>query len=103
MGVYESGILPANGRPLEDRSRRFLNVFGRLEPPGRIEEARAEFATIAARLESAYPQTNRGKRALVLGELEARLQTNHTLPSLAMLLIAMARWCWRSGRRMREG
>ena len=89
MGVYESGILPANGRPLEDRSRRFLNVFGRLEPPGRIEEARAEFATIAARLESAYPQTNRGKRALVLGELEARLQTDYTLPSLAMLLIAM--------------
>jgi cell division protein FtsX len=64
-------------------------VFGRLEPPGRIEEARAEFATIAARLESAYPQTNRGKRALVLGELEARLQTDYTLPSLAMLLIAM--------------
>lgn len=54
-----------------------------------MERARAEFATIAARLEAEYPQSNHGRRALVLGELEARLETDRTLPALARLLIAM--------------
>jgi putative ABC transport system permease protein len=108
MGVYESGILASNGHPLEDRGRRFLMVYGRLAPggirgvdhgvscdaavqgPSKIDEARAEFSTLAARLEDEYPETNRRRRAMVVTELEARMGADGTLPALAALLIALA-------------
>lgn len=110
MGVYESGILASNGRPLEDRGRRFLMVYGRLASrhqedgmandtghdrrvllgPSPIEQVRAEFSTLAARLEAEYPETNRGRRAIAVTELEARMGADRTLPALAVLLIALA-------------
>ena len=105
MGVYESGILASNGHPLEDRGRRFLMVYGRLasgdvgfhaghdaavQRPATIEQARAEFSTLAARLETEYPDTNRGRRAMVVTELEARMGADRTMAALAALLIALA-------------
>jgi predicted permease len=93
MGVYESGILATNGHPMEDRGRRFLTVYGRLASGGAsaaIDAARAEFGVLSARLEAANPETNRGRRAMVVTELEARRNTDRTLPALAAVLIALA-------------
>jgi predicted permease len=96
MGVYESGILPSSGRPLEDRGRRYLAVYGRLAAGGRLSpgaklnRARAELVTIGARLETAYPATNHGRRAILLSESETRAASDHTLPQLVALMFAMA-------------
>jgi hypothetical protein len=95
MGVYEPGILASNGHPLEDRGRRFLMVYGRLASgdaghDATIEQVRAEFSTLAARLEAEYPETNRGRRAIAVTELEARMGADRTLAALAALLIALA-------------
>ncbi len=98
IGAYESGLLP-NGRALEDRSRRFLSVYGRLargakrsaiEPGRSLLAARAEFSLIASQLEAAYPETNRGRRAIVLTEFQARAGADRTMPALTWLLIALA-------------
>src|SRR5262249_31382425 len=40
------------------RDSTWLDVFGRLKPGVTIEQARAEFSTIAQRLAQAYPKTN---------------------------------------------
>lgn len=52
--------------PLErlynERRFRFLNVFGRLKPAIDQPRAEANLTAIAARLESAYPNDNRGRR-----------------------------------------
>lgn len=95
MGVYESGVLASSGHPLEDRGRRFLMVYGRLAPghlgrDTKIEQVQAEFSTLAARLEAEHPETNRGRRALAVTELQARMGADRTLAALAVLLIALA-------------
>jgi hypothetical protein len=71
-----------DGKILEDRSRRFLTVH--------VRGAGAETATIAARLEREHPETNRGRRAVVLDEFTARLRTDHMIAPLAGLLSALA-------------
>jgi putative ABC transport system permease protein len=48
---------------LEDRSAGWISVFGRLGPGIRLEQAQAEIATIASRIEQAYPETNSGRGA----------------------------------------
>jgi putative ABC transport system permease protein len=73
-----------DGKILEDRSRRFLTVHVRGINSG------AEIAAIATRLEWEHPETNRGRRAVVLDELTARLRTDKTMPPLAGLLSALA-------------
>jgi putative ABC transport system permease protein len=47
------------------RDRRFLSVIGRLAPGRTLDEAHAELATIALRLEQAHPDANRGRGARV--------------------------------------
>jgi predicted permease len=103
FGAYESGILP-NGGALEDGSRRFLTVYGRLAKPtigsglslgsARAESSllasQAEFSMLASQLEAAYPETNRGRRAIVLTESQARVRADRTMPTLAWFLIGMA-------------
>jgi len=46
---------------LEDRGARWIEGYVRLEPGVTIEQAQAEMSAIAARLEAAYPETNRGR------------------------------------------
>jgi putative ABC transport system permease protein len=90
MGVYGAGLLPATGRPLEDRARRYLTLYGRLRPGVRLHAAQAELGALAAKLETEYPDTNRGRRALALTELSSRMQSNSMMPSLAAILLAVA-------------
>jgi putative ABC transport system permease protein len=59
--------------PLADRAAnrnaQSLRVFGRLSPGTSLPEARAEIATLTARLEQEYPGTNRDVRVLPLEEM----------------------------------
>ena len=43
---------------MKKRNRRFLNVIGRLKPGADIKQSQVEMASIAARLEQQYPDTN---------------------------------------------
>lgn len=91
--VADAGVLPeANGPrgPLNDRGRRFLSVFARLGPGAGVAQARAELAARAARLESEYPDTNRGRSSVVLTEREARWKLDRTVPRIAVILMLMA-------------
>jgi predicted permease len=85
--LHEDFYIPirsyGDGKILEDRSRRFLTVFMR---GGNV----AEVASIAARLEREHPETNRGRRAVVLDELTARLRMDKMMTPLAGLLSALA-------------
>ncbi len=60
--------------PLEQRDHDNLLVYGRLRPGSTAAQAQAEFQAIARNLERAYPQTNRGRSALVMPELQARIR-----------------------------
>ncbi|HEU0177407.1 MAG TPA: ABC transporter permease [Blastocatellia bacterium] len=46
------------GQILSERGASWLEVFGRLKPGVSIEQANADFSTIARQLEQAYPDTN---------------------------------------------
>ena len=48
-------------RGLDDRTWGAMAMLGRLAENASMNEARSELATIAARLEAAYPATNKGK------------------------------------------
>jgi predicted permease len=73
------------------RARRDLHrfrVIGRLAPGASLEKARGEFRTIAARLESAYPDFNKDEGAavnFVLDDLVGAVR-----PALLVLLAAVA-------------
>jgi macrolide transport system ATP-binding/permease protein len=49
------------GYKLEDRGARWIEGFVRLKPGVTPEQAQAEISAVAARLETAYPSTNRGR------------------------------------------
>ena len=83
----------------DQRRASWLEMFGRLAPGATIEQARTEFATIASRLEGAYPDTN-AKAGVRLDpglgrdvEVQAGLRRFAFLPFVAVgivLLIACA-------------
>jgi len=52
--------------PPTGRGPHRLRVLGRLQPATAVEQARAEFDTIARRLEQAYPATNKGAGVFML-------------------------------------
>ena len=45
---------------LRQRGSHYLSVLGRIKPGVTVETARADLSTIASRLETAYPDTNKG-------------------------------------------
>jgi predicted permease len=51
-------IDPKRAKLFSERHPSWLEMFGRLKPDVTIEQARAEFSTIAERLKQTYPQTN---------------------------------------------
>ena len=51
----------SSGYKLEDRGARWIEGFVRLKPGVTPAQGQAEISTIARRLETAYPETNRGR------------------------------------------
>jgi predicted permease len=76
--------------PLEDRSSRFLQVKGRLQPGTSREQAQAELIGIARNLEKAYPATNHNHSIAVQTELQSRFQQDPYDSSLVVTLMTLA-------------
>jgi predicted permease len=83
--VHESMYVPIGVTPrfapdekdlLGHRERLNLSVYGRLQSGRTASEAQAELQTIARNLERAYPDTNRGRGALAMPEVEARMRVD---------------------------
>jgi predicted permease len=51
----------AGGYKLEDRGARWIEAYVRLKPGVTLQQAQEEISAVAARLEAAYPDTNRGR------------------------------------------
>jgi putative ABC transport system permease protein len=79
-----SGSDPVTG----ERGAHFLQVIGRLKPSVTSEQAQAELATIAARLEQQYPDTNTHKSLRVDSALTALV--GDVRPALLIMLGAVA-------------
>jgi putative ABC transport system permease protein len=77
----------AHGPGTVPRNFQFLNVVGRLKPGVTIEAARAEMETVAARLESQYPDSNKG-RGVLLQPLSEKL-IGKVRPALLVLFAAV--------------
>src|ERR1019366_6688740 len=60
--LWEPLAIDPNSR-MAGRTMHILDVIGRLRPGVRLEQARAEMGTLAARLEQAYPRENTGHGA----------------------------------------
>lgn len=98
------GVMPRNFRFLADsdiwiplevpasmrqmRGAHFLDVIGRLQPGISLEQARAGMDTVAARLGSAYPETNAGW-TVAIDSLQERL-TGNFAKRLSLLFGAVA-------------
>jgi predicted permease len=54
--IFESG-----GYKLEDRGARWIESYGRLKPGVTRQQAQEEISAVAKRLETDYPDTNRGR------------------------------------------
>jgi putative ABC transport system permease protein len=70
------------------RAERYFNVIGLVRPGQTVEGAEAELKAVAARLEAAYPNSNKNTTALVT-PLRERM-TRDVRPSLLVLLGAVA-------------
>jgi putative ABC transport system permease protein len=69
---------------LKFRGGHFLSVIARLKPGVTIEQAQSEMDAISARLEEAYPDTNRGRGAHVVSMSEEVV--GQIRPALVVLL-----------------
>ncbi len=64
----ELWVPDAFGNSIHDRGGNHLRIFARLKPGVTLAQARADMATITARLEKQYPSTNRGVAVTPLKE-----------------------------------
>jgi len=78
-------VVPAGA--LNDRSARFLRVWARLKPSISQQQAQAESATIAARIEALHPDTNTGQGAHLVSVEEE--ETRDIRPALLALMGAV--------------
>jgi predicted permease len=77
---------------IDPMKERPLDLIGRLKPGAGLSAARAEFATLGAALERAYPDTNRRRSFAVLTDRESRLQRTpeNEMAALGLLVLAVA-------------
>lgn len=75
--------------PLETRGQHDFTVKARLKPGVSLGTARAELTTIWNNLQQAYPDTNRGRKADVKTEIQARYQQDPYDAILVMFLMGL--------------
>src|SRR5947209_6001866 len=84
--TFESG-----GYKLEDRDARWIEAFVRLKPGVSREQAQEEILAIAARLQSSYPGTNRGRSIGIWPLWQTPFNNAHTLlPTLEVMVVVVA-------------
>ena len=71
------------------RANQFLSVIARLKPGVSPDQAQAEMATIAHRLEQSYPETNKNRSARVLAMQEFMIQYANDRPAMLLLMGAV--------------
>src|SRR5580658_621748 len=80
-------IFEAGGYKLEDRGARWVEAYVRLKPGVTREQAQAEISAVANRLESDYPDTNRGRSAQLWPLWQTPFNNAGTLlPTLEIML-----------------
>ncbi len=75
---------------LEKRDVRWLTVKGHLKPGVTIAQASADLASIGARLEQMYPDTNRGHHVDVQTEIQMRIRQSPPNAALVVMLLLLA-------------
>ena len=80
-------VLTGGNNWLEDRNDRPFHILGRLKAGVPVAEARAEVQGIAARLEKAYPDSNRGLSATAVPVREARYGVQTLFARIAPVLL----------------
>jgi macrolide transport system ATP-binding/permease protein len=80
-------IFEAGGYKLEDRNARWIESYVRLKPGVSRQQAQAEISAIAARLETDFPMTNRGRNAKLWPLWQTPFNNANTLlPTLGIML-----------------
>jgi len=84
-----SGRLSGDNK-LEQRDQRWLDVKGRLKPGVGLAQANADLATISARLQQAYPKTNKNQRVDVESEFQLRVRQSPPDAALVAMLLLLS-------------
>jgi predicted permease len=80
-------IFEAGGYKLEDRGARWIEAYVRLKPGVTREQAQEEISSVAKRLESDYPDTNRGRGVMLWPLWQTPFNNAGTLlPTLEIML-----------------
>lgn len=78
-------LFEPGGYKLEDRNATWIEGFARLKPGVTMAQAQEELSTVARRLETEYPATNRGRGVLLLPLWKAPFNGAYELlPSLSI-------------------
>jgi len=96
--VHESLYIPSGvmaqlapeSNTLRQRDKLAATVLGRLAPGRTAGEAQAELQNIARNLERAYPETNRGRGAVAMSEVQARIHIDPGDALQTAVLLAIA-------------
>src|SRR6267142_63433 len=80
----------AGGYKLEDRGARWIEAYVRLKPGVNLRQAQEEISAVAARLESAYPDTNRARGIRLWPLWQTPFNNAGTLlPTLEIMLVVV--------------
>jgi putative ABC transport system permease protein len=77
-------ILEPSANVLTDRSMRFARLYARLKPGRTVQQGNEDVARIASQLEMEHPETNKGRRAIVLTQFGYRTTADPRLLRMAV-------------------
>src|SRR6266851_7513325 len=89
MNSFPQAMPDAKPDFLTARGNRSLSVYGRLNPGTSVKEAQAELSTVARRLASQYPETNKDRTVTVLNYQRARFERNTLDAILSFTLLGI--------------
>jgi len=83
-------VMESSANVLANRSTRSARIFARLRPGVTVKQANDEVERIARQLEQEHPETNKGRRAVVLTQLGYRITDDPRLPRMAVMFLTLA-------------